>query len=58
MRLQQRRIGQDQGAIDRVFQLAHVAGPVEALQQSHGLDGATGDALAFFHVEAGDEVLD
>ena len=35
--MQQRAVGQHDGAIDRVLQLAHIAGPVEGGQQGQGL---------------------
>ena len=58
MRLQEGRVGKDDGAIDGVFELADVAGPVEGGEQGQGLARTAGDALAFLDIEAGDEVVD
>jgi hypothetical protein len=56
--LQIGRVGQDDGAIDRVLQLADVAGPVVGGEQGQGLGAGADHALAFLDIEAADEVLD
>ena len=58
VRLQIGGVGQNDGAIDGVLQLADVAGLVEGGQQGQGLGRGRGDAATFLDVEAGDEMVD
>ncbi len=58
MRLQIGPVGQDDGPIDGVLQLAHVPGPIVDHQQLQRLCGRADHALALLDVEAAHEVLD
>src|SRR5690606_29017451 len=58
MRLEEGAVGQDDGAIDGVFQLPDIAGPVIAGEQVHGMGRDAQNALAGFGGAAGDEMLD
>ena len=49
-------VAHDNGAINRVLQLADIAGPLELRQVSHGLAANAGDEAIFFGAEPRQEV--
>ena len=56
--LQEVAITQDYRPENGVFKLAHIARPIKALQHGQGLWRRTQDPLAFFSIDAGNEMFD
>ena len=58
MRLQIRRVGEHDGAIDGVLQLTDIAGPVEGGEAGQRFRRSADDGFTFLDIEASDEAVD